>query len=135
MSYIVFAWTTPALLAGHKTVTRREWSYRHALQFHAGQLVDAWGANPRNQGRRVATIRLIADPVRESLADFPEADFEAEGFAWLAAQFPADPYHAGVPEWFQDLGPQMVRARALDQIRADGRTLWVVRFELVEVLV
>jgi hypothetical protein len=39
MMTISFAWTTPALLAGHKTVTRRDWDAEYAIRFAAGQLV------------------------------------------------------------------------------------------------
>ena len=49
---ISFAWTTPALLAGRKTVTRRDWSDRYALLFHADDFVAGYNRSPRHGGRR-----------------------------------------------------------------------------------
>lgn len=41
MRIISFAWTSPALLAGAKTVTRRDWDDSYARRFSAGELVAA----------------------------------------------------------------------------------------------
>lgn len=38
---ISFAWTTPALLAGRKTVTRRHWDRRYAGRGEKGAIVPA----------------------------------------------------------------------------------------------
>lgn len=90
---ISFAWTTPALLAGAKTMTRRVWSPDHAAKFRAGQLVDAWNQTPRVNSKRlgiatarkVATIRITGDPYVQMVR--PEyltpTDHEREGFDWL----------------------------------------------------
>ena len=83
MQYISFAWTTPALLAGRKTVTRREWKDRHASRFHKGDLVTAYDKNPRFGGRPVATIQLTADPVKEMSNEVRIRDWEDEGFVYL----------------------------------------------------
>jgi len=86
MKIISFAWTTPALLANRKTVTRREWSEDYARRFKADDLVAAYDKNPRNGGKQVATIRLTCDPYLEPPNQMPISDFEAEGFAYLAEQ-------------------------------------------------
>ena len=121
---ISFGWTTPALVAGHKTVTRRDWKAKHAAQFHAGMLVDAWNTSPRNvkgDPHKVATIRLTADAVLESASVCPASDYEAEGFAYLQAH------------------GHLLNGRTPDELwdywmdEAD-LMLYVVRFELVEVL-
>ena len=120
MKIISFAWTTPALLAGRKTVTRREWSEDYARRFRAGEMVAAYDRNPRHRGRQVATIRLTRDPYSESTRSAPEEDYEAEGFAFL-----------------QELGvkvdglPPAVLWRAWHVFPQE---MWVVRFELVEVV-
>lgn len=121
MKIISFGKTTPALLAGRKTVTRREWNPKHAASFSAGELVQAWNQSPRVKGsRRVGTIRLTEKPYRASTLLIPPDDWEAEGFGYMT----------------------------LHRIEIDGGTplalweawhersvmLWVVRFELVEVL-
>jgi len=122
MMIIAFDKTTPALLAGRKTVTRREWAPKHAASFHAGELVQAWNHSPRvNGAKRVGTIRLTAAPSRERSDIILASDYEAEGFAYLDEQemtlsdgvYPRELWD----DWFTD--PVM---------------LWVVRFELVEVL-
>ncbi len=115
---ISFAWTTPALIAGFKTVTRRQWNARYAGSFKTGDLVQAWDKSPRTgKGQRVGWIRLTKDPYLEITQDMPDSDYEAEGFEYLyrnrargsppMGTSPADFY-----EW-----------------KAAGELYWVVRFE------
>lgn len=122
MKIISFAETTPALLAGRKTVTRREWQESHARSFAAGELVQAWSKSPRVKGaRRVGTIRLTAAPYIERTVDIPADDWEAEGFAYMTDE--------GLT-LFGGATP----AEVWQRWRSDLSTaLWVVRFELVEV--
>ncbi len=107
---ISFAWTTDALLTGRKRVTRRRWKDSYARRFKAGDLVEAYDRLPRFGGKRVATIRLTCDPYKERLADMPPEDLEAEGGLWKSKE-------------------DFVRALGGDP----DETVWVVRFELVEV--
>ena len=120
MSIISFANTTQALLAGRKTCTRREWSERHAAQFHTGDLVTAYNKNPRNGGKPVAIIQLLGAPKVEGVP--PDSDFEAEGFAYMKE-------HGLTLFGGQD--PQLVFH---SWKQGDYRDLFVVRFKLVEVL-
>ena len=120
MAVISFNWTAPALLAGHKTVTRREWKESYARQFQAGDVVAAYDRQPRFGGRRVATIRLTQKPYRENTREAPEEDYEQEGLAYL-----------------QQLGAKVdgLSPEALWRAwHVFPRVLWVVRFELIEVL-
>ena len=117
---ISFAWTTPALLAGVKTVTRRDWEPEYAARFKAGQLVAAYDRQPRYRGRQVAMIRLMQAPYRQSTAEAPESDWEAEGFAFL-----------------ESVGAKVDGMRPKVLWRAwhvFPREMWVVRFELVDVV-
>ena len=118
---ISFAYTTPALLEGQKTVTRRDWKDEHAAKFRPGVLVDAYDRTPRRRGRKVATIRILS-VTREPDAAMPDSDYEAEGFAYLhqlgiGAAAGHDTSRDGFAAW-----------------RESGESSWVVRFELVEVL-
>ena len=84
---ISFAHTTPALLAGRKTVTRRAWKPMYFRQWlrawEDGRHVhQAYDKSPRVGGRCVGTITLTAAPRLERLADMPEADLAAEGGLW-----------------------------------------------------
>ena len=120
MKIISFAWTTPALLAGRKTVTRRAWSPRWAATFKAGELVAAYDRQPRFRGHQVATIRLTQAPYVESTAFAPEDDWEGEGFAYLTdTGAKVDGLEPAVLWRAWHLQPQL---------------LYVVRFELVEVV-
>jgi len=117
---ISFAWTTPALLAGVKTVTRRDWDDEYAARFRVGQLVAAYDRQPRYRGRQVATIRLAQAPYLQSTADAPESDWQAEGFAYL-----------------ESVGAKVDGMRPKVLWRAwhvYPQEMWVVRFELVEVV-
>lgn len=145
MSYISFAWTTPAVLAAAKTVTRRNWTGRHRAQFSAGQLVDAYDKSPRNGGRKVATIRLTEEPYTEQLRNFPLEDFDAEGFAYLAERrIPMERISLGDVGWFpgwpqldgisKDEWMDPLRRLSVERIRLRHELLWVVRFELVDIV-
>ena len=83
---IAFAKTTPALLAGAKTVTRRDWKASHAAKFKPGMLVDAYDKSPRHGGKKVATIRIVSVCRTNAV---PASDWEGEGFAWLEGNPPS----------------------------------------------
>ena len=117
MRIISFAWTTPALLAGYKTVTRRDWTADYAGHFSKGDLVQAYNRNPRWNGRRVATIRLIQDPYLESTRRVAPSDYIDEGFAYLES----------IGAKVDGLTPQAL----WESWHVDPQNLWVVRFEVV----
>lgn len=115
---ISFAWTSPAVVAGVKTCTRRAWSPKHARTYHAGDVVTAWDKQARFGGRPIATITLTADPAFSD--DYPAADFRREGFAYLR----------GTGARVDGLTPDELWA----QWRRGRPRLWVVRFVLHELL-
>lgn len=117
MSWISFSWTTPALLAGKKTVTRRRWSPKHAAQFHGGDIVDAYDRSPRNGGRVIAKIELTRDPYLERTSVMTLESYMREGLVWMNGE------GYDVPE---DLRFHAWRDR--DEV------VHVVEFELLEVL-
>ena len=82
-----FAWTVSPLLAGCKTVTRRDWSPGYVRQWQRawdeGRLVhDAYDKSPRSGGHKIGEISLTCRPYLERLGDMPEADVGAEGDMW-----------------------------------------------------
>lgn len=88
---ISFAWTTPVLLAGKKTVTRRQWTRRYhdawVRAYVGGRCThDAYDKSPRFGGKRVGCIRLTETPKREVLGDMLESDLDAEGGLWASKQ-------------------------------------------------
>ena len=108
---ISFARTTPALLNGCKTVTRRDWKDVHAAKFKEGDLVDAYDKSPRNGGHKVATIRIIREPYQQHILDMSYEHFVREGGRML--------WPGGITEFKIMMG--------LDKV------YWVIEFELVEV--
>ena len=85
-----FAWTTPALLEGRKTVTRRNWkrghpgaAYNMCLGYGYGKRIhQAWSKMPYAGGHRVGYVELTCKPYWEKLSDMPESDLAAEGGLW-----------------------------------------------------
>jgi hypothetical protein len=120
--HLVFGWTTPALLAGAKSVIRLPAGDRSVPHWRAGALVTAYQRAPARGGRPVAIVQLTHDPVLEPLPSMPDDDYEAEGWHWLHE------HRALLPGWItaSDFGPDAFR-----QWRARPATLWVVRFRLV----
>lgn len=90
---ISFGWTTPALLAGRKTRTRRVHTARTRYSlWHAeggGELVDAWNTGPRNvrgNPHKIAELDLRWPGVRPDdvvSGDYPDEDWDREGFAYM----------------------------------------------------
>lgn len=121
---ISFAWTTHALLAGRKTVTRRAWADSHIAKFKAGMEVTAWDRLPRVRGARpIARIRLTEDPYLQSLYELNDKDFIEEGLDYYtepANQFKW-PFSDPPGEWFE-------------KWKASRGSVTVIRFELLEVL-
>ena len=117
MIAIAFAWTTPALVTGNKTCTRRDWKETHARRFRRGDLVAAYDRQPRHGGRQVATLRLTATPVYSS--ELPEEDWEREGFRWLSEKGARVQGH-----------PPEVIWRAWKIGAVHGEKWWVVRFSV-----
>ena len=116
MKIISFAWTTPALLAGRKTRTRREWTDEYAKRFHVGDLCQAWNHVPRvKDAKRIGTIEITAIR-RERYSDAKGEDWEKEGFAYLQEN--------GLP-----LGDTTPRELFEDWMMDDG-LCWVIDFKL-----
>jgi len=119
MRIISFAYTTPALLARRKTVTRREWKGTYARSFHAGDLVAAYDKSPRSGGHQVATIRLTCEPYPECTADIPPYDYENEGFQYMEE----------VGLLVQGIHPRIFWR----SWKSAKLVLWVVRFRIVSI--
>jgi len=114
---ISFAWTTPALLSGEKTRTRREWSDEYAKRCKVGDLIQAYDKQPRFKGKKVAVIKIIGIK-KEDITLMPEDDYFKEGFAYLE--------RVGKKIFNQD--PKI----AFKEWREEGGKYWVIDFELVE---
>lgn len=120
MKIISFNWTTPALVAGQKTVTRRTWDDRYARTFHAEETVMAYDRQPRFGGKPVAILKLTADPYKESTRNAQESDYEAEGFRFLE----------GIKAKVNGIPPRVLwRAWHVSPHQA-----WVVRFQVVSLV-
>lgn len=116
---VSFAHTTAALLAGAKSVTRREdWQATHAEHFRAGMLVDAWDRLPRVKGaERIGAIRVTKAPYRQRSDRVTPDDWYREGFAWMQA-------HGSLED--------MQRAHNIwTGWKEHPVELWVLEFELV----
>ncbi|UPY80340.1 hypothetical protein FH581_023945 [Leptospira weilii] len=82
MKIISFGYTAAPLLAGRKTITRREWKDEYALKFHPGEIVQAYDKQARFGGKKIGEIR-ISWIIKQSPLLMPDSDYEEEGFAWL----------------------------------------------------
>lgn len=126
---ISFGWTWPAVVARRKTATRRDWDLEYAYRFRQGDVVLAYDRSPLFGGRPIAKIRLTQKPRYEPDAAMTDADYEAEGFAYLAEH----------PELLPQSARKQARVtlsrEAFDGWRRAGGCSWVIRFEVLEVLV
>jgi hypothetical protein len=80
-----FARTSEAFMAGVKTVSRRDWSERYAMQWvkaweEGRTRHQAWNKVPRcNGAHQIGFFDLKACVYQERLVDMPEEDVKAEG--------------------------------------------------------
>ncbi len=136
MKIISFSWTTPALLAGEKTVTRRDWAERHAMTFHTGDLVQAWDKVPFAGGKKVAIIRLTQAPYLADINEAPDSDYGAEGFGYMEGHGIEMPSGV-VPNYLDDRGRELksgpMNWDRWEFWKATRARLWVVRFKLESV--
>ena len=126
---ISFAYTTPAVKAAVKTVTRRDWSPEYAQQFRDGAWHQAYDKSPRCGGRFIRYIvqTSIALGVLEAT---PDMDFIEEGFEYLST------IYGGAEQIRKHLAPFAdERLSALDVFRhwremgrVKGTMLMVLRF-------
>ncbi len=117
MKIISFAWTTPALLSGEKTRTRREWNDKYAKQFKVGDLIQAYDKQPRFKGKRVAIIKITSIK-KENISLMPKEDYHKEGFAYLEK----------IGEKIFKKNPKI----AFKEWKEEGEDYWVIDFELVK---
>jgi hypothetical protein len=119
MKIISFSWTTPAVKARRKSVTRRDWDRGYAQSFQKGELVQAYDRSPRVGGKRFGTIRILEKPYVESTDEIPDSDWEGEGFAYL-----------------ESIGASIdgTTPRGLwESWKLTPIFRWVIRFEIVEI--
>ena len=116
MKIIAFQHTTPALLAGRKTRTRRKWKDSYARRFKVGDICQAYDKSPRVGGRRVGFIK-ITGLKQADIKDMLDGEFEDEGFAYLDEH--------GLKIW----GKKPVFAWI--DWRNEGGIYWVVDFVLI----
>jgi hypothetical protein len=120
MKIISFAWTTPALLARQKSVTRRQWKPEYACRFKSGDICLAYDKQPRYGGKPIAKIRLICDPYEENSRDIPWEDYIGEGFVFLTEK--------------KVLVDGLAPSEVWKAWKLFPRMQWVIRFEIVELL-
>lgn len=121
MLNISFAWTTPALIRGEKSCTRRDWPDHYARLFVTactrGDLVAAYDRQPRFGGKRVALIELLS-VTNELTSEAPAEDYVREGFVYLAS----------IGMKVDGMTPQALWREWKSE---PDRRMWVIRFKLV----
>lgn len=126
MKIISFSWTSPAILALAKTVTRRDWKLRHAESFKKDEIVQAWDKSPRFKGKKIGIIRLLREPYLESTCKMPMTDYVYEGFEYL------DEHPELISPAAKRAGFKPPLITAFEHWKSAGEMLYVVRFEIVE---
>lgn len=130
MRILSFAYTTPALLAGVKRVTRRDWDPDFAQRFRSGELVKAYDRHPRYRGAHVADIRLTRRPYLELIAQMPDCDYVLEGFKYLYEHPEVRPKTI----FGEKVTPETFSWDWFCEWRQSGGSFWVVRFEIARVV-
>ncbi|AVQ10684.1 Uncharacterized protein XB16_0337 [Leptospira santarosai] len=123
MKIISFGYTTAPLLAGRKTITRREWKDEYALTFRPGEIVQAYDKSPRFGGKKIGELK-ISWIVKLYLRNMPDSDYEEEGFAWLDEN----------PEFIHKNFILKDMWKYFRMWRMFGKESWAIKFEPVNLL-
>lgn len=123
MKYISFAWTTAAVQARCKDVTRREWDDDYAVRFQKGEVVGALDKTFRAGGKQFGTIRLLEKPYKESESQMPDRDYAGEGFEFLDK----------LPRFKPTMWKNTILRFKFENDRDYGEVFWVVRFEILDI--
>jgi len=111
---------SPALLAGQKSVIRRDWLEEEAAGFREGRFAWVYDHLPQAGGDPIAVIRFTSNPIREPTSQLTDHDYEEEGFAFLERfSFPIPQHVCPLLEFFHLWKSMDIQ-------------LWVLRFEVVE---
>jgi hypothetical protein len=121
MMHISYGWTSPAVKARRKTMTRRDWKDSHAKKFKPGDLFKMYDKDPRYKGKCFGVGRIVSLH-KEPIADMPDSDYEAEGFAYLFQNLHLVPKSMPI-----DVSPEGFNAW-----RNNGATYYTVEFEIME---
>jgi len=121
MMHISFGWTSPAVKARRKTKTRRNWKDSHARKFKPGDLFKMYDKDPRYKGVCFGIGRIVSLH-KEPIADMPDSDYEAEGFAYLHAN----------PHLVPKSMPIDVSPEGFNAWRDSGEIYYTVEFAIVE---
>lgn len=120
MMHISYGWTSPAVKARRKNRTRRAWKDSHAKKFKPGTLFQMLDKDYRYKGKCFGIGRIVSVH-KEPIADMPDSDYEAEGFAYLHANPHLVPKSMPI-----DVSPEGFRAW-----RDSGEVYYTVTFEIV----
>ena len=82
-----FAWTTPAVVLGEKTETRRDWQPKTIAQFKKliGKDVEAWDRSPRFGGHPFGIVKITGVTAERDSSKIRGASWTFEGFHVLQA--------------------------------------------------
>ncbi|AXR64547.1 hypothetical protein [Leptospira mayottensis] len=127
MKIISFGYTAAPLLAGRKTITRREWKDEYALKFHPGEIVQAYDKQPRFGGKKIGEIR-ISWIIKQSPLLMPDSDYEEEGFAWL------DENPEFIPKKFILKDGTRDMQKYFRMWKMFGEPCWAIKFEPLNLL-
>ncbi|MCK9495232.1 MAG: hypothetical protein M0R75_07015 [Dehalococcoidia bacterium] len=122
MKAISFGWTTLPLLAGEKTVTRREWKDTYATQWWVGTRFWMLDKDYRYGGQRLGIGEITATPSKELACDAPAEDYAREGFEWFERH----------PDLLPDAFRRRLGTAGLRGFLQQHELFWVVRFRVAE---
>ena len=93
-----FGYTTPELLSGFKTITRRCWKEKYAnyfLRTWNQKLFPALNKGYYAGGKAVGLLQILEIPYQQVLFEMPESDLSLEGFPQLSKSEFIDRFFGG----------------------------------------
>ncbi|MHA1137987.1 MAG: hypothetical protein ACTSSE_16020 [Candidatus Thorarchaeota archaeon] len=122
MPIISFGHTSPPFVAQEKSVTRRNWTERHARIFKEGKICKAYSKGPQYGGECIGIIKITETPFKQHTDDMTPMDYRYEGFEYLDQQNK------------RITGEEFLLRKTFDVWRFDNISyLSVVPFEILEV--
>ena len=118
--WLSFGWLTPAVLAGQKTLSLRDWGPVEAYSWKRAQLAYCYDDDPDKGGNRVALLRISHTPYKRLTNKLRNSEFYASGLMYAQSMGLRHP---------KGLTPEQIWSK----IKESSVELWVVRYRVEQI--
>ncbi|KKL53620.1 hypothetical protein LCGC14_2273620, partial [marine sediment metagenome] len=118
--WLSFGWLTPAVLAGQKTLSLRDWGPVEAQSWQRAQLAFCYDKEPSKGGNKMALLRISHTPYKRQANKLRNSEFYAAGLMYAQSMGLRHP---------KGLTPEQIWSK----IKESSVEVWVVRYRVEQI--